>query len=68
MKNQQIVTAFKKASRSAGGAQDCVEIAHTANGGRAIRDSKNPDGGIQYCTPDEWAAFLDGVKAGRFGV
>ncbi|MFC9429353.1 DUF397 domain-containing protein [Streptomyces sp. NPDC056987] len=68
MKNRHIVTAFKKASRSAGGAQDCVEVAHTADGGRAVRDSKDPDRGVQYLTPGEWTAFLDGVKAGRFDV
>jgi hypothetical protein len=62
-----IVTAFKKASVSqASPTTDCVEVAHTADGGRAVRDSKNPGGGIQYCTPREWAVFLDGVKAGQF--
>ncbi|MFJ2114335.1 MULTISPECIES: DUF397 domain-containing protein [unclassified Streptomyces] len=67
MKNQRIVTAFKKASRSAGGAQDCVEVAHTADGGRAVRDSKNRDGGTQYYPPAEWATFLDGLKSGDLG-
>ncbi|WP_155060139.1 DUF397 domain-containing protein [Streptomyces blattellae] len=66
MKNRDIVTEFKKASASQGGTQDCVEVAHTADGGRAIRDSKNP-GAMQFCTPTGWAAFLDGVKAGEFG-
>ncbi|MGW6454854.1 DUF397 domain-containing protein [Streptomyces sp. NPDC055078] len=66
MKNHSIVTAFKKASRSQSGTQDCVEVAHTADGGRAVRDSKNRNGGVQYYTPTEWAAFLHGVKAGEF--
>ncbi|MGW1746454.1 DUF397 domain-containing protein [Streptomyces sp. NPDC002092] len=48
MKNQDIVTAFKKSTASQGGGQDCVEVAHTAEGGRAVRDSKNRDGGIQF--------------------
>ncbi|MEU9189560.1 DUF397 domain-containing protein [Streptomyces sp. NPDC048484] len=65
MKNQDIVTAFKKARASQGANQDCVEVARTADGGRAIRDSKNPST-VQFYTPTEWAAFLDGVKAGEF--
>ncbi|MGW2085977.1 DUF397 domain-containing protein [Streptomyces sp. NPDC001880] len=67
MKNQRIVTGFMKASASQGGQQDCVEVAHTADGGRAVRDSKNPGGGLQFYAPEEWAAFLDGVKRGAFG-
>lgn len=65
MKNQEIVTAFKKATASQGANQDCVEVARTADGGRAIRDSKNPEA-VQFYTPTEWAAFLDGVRAGEF--
>ncbi|MEV7865880.1 DUF397 domain-containing protein [Streptomyces sp. NPDC088124] len=69
MRKSDIVTAFKKASASgASPTTDCVEVAHTADGGCAVRDSKNRRAGIQYCTPDEWAAFLAGVKAGRFDV
>ncbi|MFE7116827.1 DUF397 domain-containing protein [Streptomyces sp. NPDC057654] len=40
--------------------------ARTADGGRAVRDSNNRDGGTQFYTPTEWAAFLDGIKAGEF--
>ncbi|MBD0738454.1 DUF397 domain-containing protein [Streptomyces sp. CBMA29] len=66
MKNQDIVSAFKKSSASGAAQNDCVEVALTADGGRAIRDSKNPDAGTQFYTPTEWAAFLTGVKAGEF--
>jgi hypothetical protein len=66
MKHQRIVTEFKKSSASQGGQQDCVEVARTADGGRAVRDSKNCDGGTQFYTPSEWAAFVAGVKAGEF--
>ncbi|MFJ7492003.1 DUF397 domain-containing protein [Streptomyces sp. NPDC097727] len=45
---------------------DCVEVAHTADGGRAVRDSKNRDGGLQFYASEGWAAFVDGVKAGAF--
>ncbi|MFJ8841842.1 DUF397 domain-containing protein [Streptomyces cyaneofuscatus] len=67
MNPQEIVTPFKKSSASQGPAQDCVEVAHTADGGRAVRDSKNPAGGLQFYGPGHWASFIDGVKAGTFG-
>jgi len=67
MNPQEIVTPFKKSSASQSPAQDCVEVAHTADGGRAVRDSKNPAGGLQFYGPGHWAAFIDGVKAGTFG-
>ena len=66
MKNQEIVTEFRKSSASQGGQQDCVEVAKTADGGRAVRDSKNREGGIQFYTPSEWSAFVAGVKLGEF--
>ncbi|WP_424861040.1 DUF397 domain-containing protein [Streptomyces sp. MMS24-I29] len=66
MKHQEIVTAFKKASASQSAGQDCVEVAQTADGGRAVRDSKNPAGGLQFYAPAGWVAFIDGVKAGAF--
>ncbi|MEW2065529.1 DUF397 domain-containing protein [Streptomyces sp. NPDC007346] len=67
MTSQKIVTEFKKSSASQGGQQECVEVARTADGGRAVRDSKNPAGGLQFFGPGDWAAFIDGVKAGTFG-
>lgn len=67
MKHAEIVTGFKKSTASQGAAQDCVEVAHTADGGRAVRDSKDPAAGLQFFGPDHWAAFIDGVKAGTFG-
>ncbi|MEV0492454.1 DUF397 domain-containing protein, partial [Streptomyces atratus] len=45
---------------------ECVEVAHTADGGRVVRDSENRDGGLQFYAPAVWAAFIDGVKAGVF--
>ncbi|MGW1713085.1 DUF397 domain-containing protein [Streptomyces sp. NPDC002156] len=67
MKNQDIVTAFKKASASQGGTQECVEVAHTADGGRAIRDSKDPHGPVLFFAPTEWNAFSASVNDGEFG-
>ncbi|MGW0536102.1 DUF397 domain-containing protein [Streptomyces sp. NPDC003032] len=65
MNRQNIATAFVKSSYSGGGSgSECVEVAHTATGGRAVRDSKDPGVGIQYYTPTGWSAFIAGVKAG----
>lgn len=66
MHDRRIVSAFRKASASAGGTQDCVEVAGTADGGRAVRDSKNPAAGVQYFPAAGWSAFLAVVKAGEF--
>lgn len=67
MRNQEIVTEFKKSSASTAGGADCVEVAHTAEGGRAIRDSKNPHGPVLFLAPTEWNAFSAGVSGGEFG-
>lgn len=67
MRNTDIVSAFTKATASQGGEQNCVEVAHTADGGRAVRDSKDPRRGTQFHAPGEWGTFLRGVKAGAFG-
>ncbi|MFE6738931.1 DUF397 domain-containing protein [Streptomyces tubercidicus] len=64
MRNREIVTQFKKSSFSQGDQQECVEVARTADGGRAVRDSKDRGGGIQFHSPGAWGAFLDAVKAG----
>ncbi|WP_078495714.1 DUF397 domain-containing protein [Streptomyces xiaopingdaonensis] len=66
MKNQEIVTEFRKSSFSQGAQQECVEVAMTADGGRAIRDSKNRGDGTQFYTQSEWTAFVAGVRAGEF--
>jgi hypothetical protein len=44
----------------------CVEVADLPNGGRAVRDSKHPDGGHLMFTGPEWTAFTAGVRAGEF--
>ncbi|SES12417.1 protein of unknown function [Streptomyces sp. yr375] len=66
-KNRDIVTAFRKSSASGmNHDDDCVEVAHTADGGRAIRDSKNPHGPVLFFAPTEWNAFSAGVVGGEF--
>ncbi|KNE80176.1 MULTISPECIES: DUF397 domain-containing protein [Streptomyces] len=66
MRNREIVTGFRKASASQGGQQECVEVASTADGGRAVRDSKNPGLGIQFYDPHAWDSFISGLRTGEF--
>jgi len=44
----------------------CVEVAKLDGGGRAVRDTKNRDGGALTFTEAEWSAFISGVRAGEF--
>lgn len=44
---------------------NCVEIAHI-NNHVAVRDSKNQEGPALIFTPDEWKAFVGGVRKGEF--
>jgi hypothetical protein len=57
--------AWRKSSYS-GQTGNCVEVASPPGGGRAVRDSKNPGGPMLRFTPDEWQAFIGGVKDGEF--
>ena len=43
----------------------CLEVAKTRDG-RAVRDSKDPDGPVLTFTQAEWIAFIAGAKAGEF--
>jgi hypothetical protein len=56
---------WRKSSRSGAG-NECVEIAELADGGRAVRDSKNPTGPVLRFTSAEWVAFTAGVRDGEF--
>ena len=58
---------WRKSSRSNNGG-NCVEIAELPGGGRAVRDSKNPDGPVLAFTREEWAAFVEGAKDGEFDL
>lgn len=56
---------WRKSAKS--GAQgQCVEVADLPGGGRAVRDSKDPDGPVLRFTADEWNAFLAGVRSGEY--
>jgi uncharacterized protein DUF397 len=44
----------------------CVEVARLADGGMALRDSKDTSKAAHVFDRDEWAAFIAGVKNGEF--
>jgi hypothetical protein len=54
---------FKSSFSSANG--QCVECARTADGGMAVRDSKDRGGPVLRFTAEEWRAFLAGAQAGE---
>jgi hypothetical protein len=45
---------------------NCVEVASLPEGGIGVRDSKDSEGPVLRFTPDEWQAFLGGVRNGEF--
>ncbi len=45
---------WHKSSYSSGNGDNCVEVAALPDGGRAIRDSKDPDGGMLVLAPAQW--------------
>lgn len=56
---------WRKSTRS-GSSGNCVEVADNLPGVVAVRDSKDPAGPALIFTPDEWTAFIGGVKDGEF--
>lgn len=62
-------TVWRKSSRSMQGANNCVEVA-AGTGGRpwaAVRDSKDPDGGVLLVSAAAFSAFVDAAGAGTLG-
>jgi Domain of unknown function (DUF397) len=45
---------------------NCVEVASLADGGIGVRNSRDSAGAVLRFTPDEWHAFLGGVRNGEF--
>jgi len=46
---------------------NCVEVALLADGGVAVRNSRDTGGPALVFTGAEWEAFLRGAQAGEFG-
>ena len=57
--------AWVKASLSFSNS-NCVEVTRLPSGAIGVRNSRHPEGPVNWFTRDEWAAFLDGVKKGEF--
>jgi Domain of unknown function (DUF397) len=45
---------------------NCVEVADLPDRGVGVRNSRDPGGLVLQFTPDEWNAFLGGVRNGEF--
>ena len=45
---------------------NCVEVADLPGSEVGVRDSKHIQGPVLRFTPDEWQAFLGGVRNGEF--
>ena len=56
---------WKKSSLSMSNGH-CVEVADLGAGHVGVRDSKDQTGPVLRFTPDEWTAFVGGVRNGEF--
>jgi len=45
---------------------NCVEVARRPRGTLGVRNSSNPERSVLRFTPEEWRAFLSGVRLGGF--
>jgi hypothetical protein len=45
---------------------NCVEVSDLPGGVVGVRNSRDPDGAVLRFTPDEWHAFIGGVRGGEF--
>jgi hypothetical protein len=59
---------WHKSSYSGSNGGACVEVARNLPGVIAVRDSKDREGPALVFTPEEWRAFLDGVRAEEFDL
>ncbi len=54
-----------KSSYSGSEGGQCVEVARLPGGGRAVRDSKDPAGGVLRFTSTAWREFIKKVRQER---
>ncbi|CAM2795853.1 MULTISPECIES: DUF397 domain-containing protein [Streptomyces] len=60
-----VTSPFRRSSYSGPDHSECVEVAITADGGRAVRDSKDPARGTAYFGPHAWQALLSHIRTAR---
>ncbi|GAA4128875.1 DUF397 domain-containing protein [Actinomadura keratinilytica] len=58
---------WRKASRSTGSGEDCVEVARVRRG-VAVRDSKDPSGPVLTFGCSEFVRFAEAVRLGTFDL
>ena len=61
----EFIGPFRKSSYSMQEG-NCVEVADTATGSRAVRDSKDQAGPLLTFAPGGWQAFMASAKSGAF--
>jgi hypothetical protein len=49
------------------GGSACADVATLPDGGRAVRDSKDPRGPVLRFTASAWRALISGACDGEFG-
>jgi Domain of unknown function (DUF397) len=59
---------WRKSSYSGSNGGGCVEVAQFPGPAVGVRDSKDPEGPRLVFAPDDWSAFITGVKAGEFNL
>jgi len=58
---------WRKSSHSGNGGVECVEVSVQRGAGVvAVRDSKDPQGGVLAISPDRWKAFTGAVRRGDY--
>ncbi|MFJ8017480.1 DUF397 domain-containing protein [Streptomyces sp. NPDC096339] len=57
----EVVSRYRKSSYS-GHEGECVEVAATTDGGRAVRDSKDTTRPELRCPAAAWGTFIDSLK------
>jgi hypothetical protein len=65
MDSMEVVYVISYACHAAG---NCVEAGRLPTGEVAVRDTKNQSKGPLIYSPEEWDAFVKGVKAGQFDL
>lgn len=63
-----VVAAEWRRTTREDGTPAMLEIGFAANGLVALRKADEPDGTILIYTPQEWEAFVAGVKDGEFDI